>query len=376
MQTGQLRNNHDQHVARGQLVTDQASVWFPITAVDEAVRTSHGSGLSEKALMVWFAARPIAQARAAVLTAVLPTDDPVVQRLIEIAITGEAAVVDGQAITFDDSVDRLSAMVAEKHPDGLLMLDPFSGRGIIPLEAGRFGVRSVGIDLAQLAVLASRLLAEYPQMDWSHEPRLPDDWYEDRLGDERPRLIQDVEAVLNRIGRSLLDLTEPYYPKNPDGSYPWGYLWAVTIPCDGCGRRFPLVGSVVLRHPVERRNDPGQWLRLKPTGNTYACLIEDGAPPDNAQTFLKVTGQQGRVGRCLFCRHVHSLDVLKRKGFGGDYKDAILIAAENNYGDGPSKIFRQLRPDEIEAASRAEEADLDEVGSLSAIPERGDPRWQ
>ena len=41
--------------------------WFPCAAVDAAVNTPAGSGLSEKALFTWFASRPIAQARAVVL---------------------------------------------------------------------------------------------------------------------------------------------------------------------------------------------------------------------------------------------------------------------------------------------------------------------
>ena len=48
--------------------------WFPVGAVDEACRTPAGSGLTEKALFTWFASRPIAQARAAALTALLPED--------------------------------------------------------------------------------------------------------------------------------------------------------------------------------------------------------------------------------------------------------------------------------------------------------------
>jgi putative DNA methylase len=49
--------------------------WFPCVAVDETVRTPAGSGRSEKALFTWFASRPVAQARAAVLTTLLPDDD-------------------------------------------------------------------------------------------------------------------------------------------------------------------------------------------------------------------------------------------------------------------------------------------------------------
>ena len=49
--------------------------WFPVAAVDEACRTPAGSGRVEKAIFTWFASRPIAQARAAVLTALLPDDE-------------------------------------------------------------------------------------------------------------------------------------------------------------------------------------------------------------------------------------------------------------------------------------------------------------
>src|SRR5437588_11068720 len=48
--------------------------WFPCAAVDTAVGTTAGSGRSEKALFTWFASRPIAQARAAVLTTLLPDE--------------------------------------------------------------------------------------------------------------------------------------------------------------------------------------------------------------------------------------------------------------------------------------------------------------
>ena len=59
--------------------------WFPVAAVDEACRTPAGSGLTEKAIFAWFASRPIAQARAAALTSLLP-DDPALKPLVEAAI--------------------------------------------------------------------------------------------------------------------------------------------------------------------------------------------------------------------------------------------------------------------------------------------------
>ena len=46
--------------------------WFPCAEVSEASESGWGSGKSEKALFTWFAARPLAQAKAAVLTSLLP----------------------------------------------------------------------------------------------------------------------------------------------------------------------------------------------------------------------------------------------------------------------------------------------------------------
>ena len=60
------------------------------------------------------------------------------------------------------------------YPDGRpVVLDVFSGRGIIPLEAARLGAIAVGLDLSPVATLAGRILADYPLRDWSSEPPLP-----------------------------------------------------------------------------------------------------------------------------------------------------------------------------------------------------------
>ena len=58
--------------------------WFPCAAVDEACGNPAGSGKNEKAIFTWFASRPIAQARAAVATALLG-DQPGTRHLIDSA---------------------------------------------------------------------------------------------------------------------------------------------------------------------------------------------------------------------------------------------------------------------------------------------------
>src|SRR5262249_14490334 len=98
--------------------------WFPCAAVDRAVGTSEGSGRSEKAILTWFASRPIAQARAAVLTALLD-DDPGLQSTVE------AAILEGRPVVIDQLRDAIGQRYPERPP---VVVDVFSGRGIIPLE--------------------------------------------------------------------------------------------------------------------------------------------------------------------------------------------------------------------------------------------------
>jgi adenine-specific DNA methylase len=342
--------------------------WFPCAAVDEAVGTPAGSGRSEKALFTWFASRPVAQARAAVLTTLLPDHDTL-RGYVNHAIRGQRG-----------ALDHLAEIVARDHPDAPpVVLDVFSGRGIIPLEAARIGATAVGIDLSPVATLGGRLLADFPFRDWSSEPPLP---FKDPAAaaaaqarveiSGEPRLLHDVRMVLAEVGRRLIDAVAPFYPTNPDGHFPWAYLWAVTMPCDRCKRRFPLVGSLVLRHPYLRTQDIGQALRLLKRGDDWYTEVIDGAP-DQEPTFAAPAGRKGKSAVCLFCSHPHSLDAIKQKGKPplSQFQDAILAVADG--GDSARKTWRRPRPDEITAANAADDVIFVPFGKLSAMPDEPIP---
>jgi hypothetical protein len=149
---------------------------------------------------------------------------------------------------------------------------------------------------------------------------------------KEPRLLNDVRLVLAEVGQRLADAVRTYYPPNPDGRFPWAYLWAVTIPCDRCKVRFPLVGSLVLRHPYRRTQDPGQALRLLKRGADWYTEVVDGSP-DQQPTFAAPAGRRGKSAICLFCGHVHTIDAIKAKGTAGQYEDALLAVADG--GDSP-----------------------------------------
>jgi adenine-specific DNA methylase len=303
--------------------------WFPVAAVDEACGTPAGSGLTEKAVFPWFASRPIAQARAAALTALLP-DEPSLREVID------KAVRTGDPTAFNLLAERVIRDFGGTRP---VVLDMFSGRAIIPLEAARSGAKAVGIDLSPVATLAGRLLADYPARDWSAEPQLPfksesegNTFGIDNADDQRPRLLEDVEIVLAEVGRRLSAELERYYPRNANGEFPWGYLWAVTMPCDHCKRRFPLIGSLVLRFPYERRRDHGQSMLLTTHADEWTITVISG-PPTHEPTYtqsIKADGKKkkGKTARCPFCHQTHPIEAVKAKSQAREFADSLIVVCD------------------------------------------------
>ncbi len=320
--------------------------WFPCAEVSEASVSGWGSGKSEKALFIWFAARPLAQAKAAVLTSLLPwPDDPAEQERLKKLVRG---AMSGRDARHDD----LIAELRRTYPRGASMVDPFSGRAMIPLEAARLGVKAWGIDYSPVATLAGTLLADYPLRNWSSQPPLP---FGRPAGLIEDRLVADVERVLEEVGSRYARSMAEFYPQ-VNGKQPWGYLWAVTLPCQECGRRFPLTGSLVLRHPLPAKDDPGQSYRIEvdSVANTFKAAVHAG-PPTAQPTLVAISrggkAQRGKAAICPFCEHVHPKDVHTRLAAKGLGRDALLIAADID-GD-VGKVFRGPTEAERNAASAA-----------------------
>lgn len=337
--------------------------WFPCAEVSEASASGWGSGKSEKALFTWFAARPLAQAKAAVLTSLLPwpedeTEQQRLQDLVRGAMTGR-----------DAKHAELAKELSKAHPDGASMLDLFSGRAMIPLEAARLGVQAQGVDYSPVATLAGQLLADFPLRDWSQEPPLPFA-AEGTIGVLGSRLLDDVRAVLDEIGRRYAAAMADAYPK-VGGKQPWGYLWAVTLPCEECGKRFPLTGSLVLRRPLPVKGDAGQSYRIeadRPAG-TFRAVVHDGPPigqPTLAATLKAGKAVRGKSAICPFCSHVHAKATHARLMAEGLGQDALLVAADLDPVVG--KAFRQPTDAEHHAAQAAAAALSDEPEFARGVP--------
>lgn len=335
--------------------------WFPCKEVSEASSSGWGSGNSEKNLFSWFAGRPLAQAKAAVLTSLLPwPDDEQEQRDLQNLVRHAMQSRDG-------AWDRVVQRLREAYPESASLLDPFSGRALIPLEAARLGVMAHGLDYSPVATLAGSLLADYPLRDWSDEPELP-------FGEPglrfSARLIQDVYRVLEEIGKRYQEEMAEFYPKHR-GSQPWGYLWAMTLPCEECHRRFPLTGSLVLRHRLDRKGDNGQsyYIDVNRGKGTFRAVVHDGEPRGNPTLVATTRGGRKLVGKsaiCPFCDHLHPKNVHARLAAERQGRDVLLVASDIDPDVG--KLFREPTEDEVRAADEAGKALVREPGFAGGIP--------
>ena len=341
--------------------------WFPCAEVSEASESGWGSGKSEKALFTWFAARPIAQAKAAVLTSLLPWPEHEIEQrrlqdLVRTAMTGR-----------DAAHDELVAELAKTYPDGASMLDPFSGRAMIPLEAARLGATAHGVDYSPVATLAGQLLADFPLCDWTGEPDLP---FGPRVTlDTSSHLLDDVRLVLREIGKRYAECMAEVYPM-VQGKQPWGYLWAITLPCQECGHRFPLTGSLVLRHPVT--GDPGQSYRIEVDRRSgeFRVVVHDGTPvgrPTLVSRTRDGKSVKGKTAVCPFCDHAHPKPVHQRLAQEGLGLDFLLAAADLD--DRVGKKFREPTAGERAAIELAPAllAEEQPFGEFPAVPNEGIP---
>lgn len=343
--------------------------WFPCAEVSVASGSGWGTGNSEAGLFTWFAKRPLAQAKAAVLTSLLPwPEDEAGQRRLQ-------ELVRRAMVSYDSVRSDIEAELINSFGHVPSVLDPFSGRGMIPLEAARLGAVAHGIDYSPVATLASRLLADYPMRDWSNEPGLP---FAEAIAPGLHRLPEDVRQVLEEIGRRYEKQMELFYPR-PIGIQTWGYIWAVTLPCQECGLRFPLTGNLVLRHPLAKKNDPGQsyCIEIDRAAGTFKAVVHNGPPVQQPTLVAPLKGGKkvkGKSAVCSFCDHSHAKDTHQRLAAEGLGEDALLVAVDIDKRVG--KFFRAPSAEEFDAVDSAAGAlagEPDFAPGMPAVPNEAIP---
>jgi putative DNA methylase len=329
--------------------------YLPIAAINEVAqreKIGHADTHPRK-LHLWWARRPLAAARAAVYSALVPAEGRGRTPEEEAAFFNALCRWGANPLTTDQARGEVLAANAGVPPK---VLDLFAGGGAIPLEAARLGCDATAIELNPVAHLIERCMLEYPQAF----PELADDirkwgkiWVDqawDQLRDMYPP-VPGTGSGQQRLGTS-----------EHQGRRPLAYLWTRTVPCPNPAlpeHRVPLVRqtwlvrrggrNVALRTVVDKHN-----LTV-----TYK-VVEAGTPA--GLDFDPASGSKRGEATCPICGATVSADYAKQEGKAGRMGvaplAAVVLKASGRGRDYLAPGEYQL-PDDEECLRRLDKLDIE-----------------
>jgi putative DNA methylase len=350
---------------------------FPIGPVSkESVREKSIRHGHISTLHIWWARRPLAASRATALAALLPDpgDDAKRRKLLTLVekIAPWEVVRDGDSELIRQARELISQAYRGRAPR---VLDCFAGGGNISLEALRLGCQAFALDYNPVAVLLLRCVLEYPQRFGRPASRRE----ETSQGLTVERAVSPLVEAVERWGRWVLEEARrelaPFYPADPGGAIPVGYLWARTLPCQNpsCGAEIPL-----LRQTWLARKDARQVaLRLVPD---LACReVRFEIAEGKAIDFDPGVGTVARAKvRCPLCGGTIDADTTRRlfrEGKAGERIVAVILRKPGETGKRYRVATEQDRA-AFDAAAEALESKrqlLWETWGLDPVPDEPTP---
>lgn len=332
------------------------------SAREKSIRHGHISTLH-----IWWARRPLAAMRAAILASLLPapTDDAERERLHDLIggkkdpVTGKRDGVGG-LVDWDSVKDGNNARVQEArdlirkyYPKAPKVLDPFMGGGSTGLEALRLGCEAYGVELNPVAYLLELCTLVYPQKYGQPKTVYPESDGELEQGESpgmgKPKspkqlaldmqsgeaaviqnpLAEDVHKwgmwVLEEAHKEIGHLYE-----DPEERNIVAFIWARTAKCPNpvCGAEMPMVRSWWLAK-TDRKNVAIRIIVNKLTKDISFEVAENNAidfDPDEG------TMKRGTIV-CPVCGTTPSPDHLKNEGRAGRL-GAVLMSVIYDGGNG------------------------------------------
>lgn len=333
---------------------------FPLKAVsEESVREKNIRHGHISTLHIWWARRPLAASRATALAALLPDDPKHREELLSLIRDIAPWEVVARNTRDNKLIQKARELIREAF-DGQppKVLDCFAGGGAIPLEALRLGCETYALDYNPVAVLILKAVLEYPQK-FGESVSQTDGGSRGSLNLKTELTVNPLLEAVKRWGNWVLEEArkelERFYPKDPDGSIPVGYIWARTLPCQNpaCGVEIPLMRQT--------------WLAKKDNKKVALRMI-----PNRAQKrvdFEIVEGkkidfdpEEGTVSRahvrCPVCKGTIDDDTTRRL-FREGKADQRMVAVVLHHPKRTGKSYRLPTKRDLEAY-RAAEATLEE----------------
>jgi len=319
---------------------------------------------------VWWARRPLSASRTTIFAALVPepkdVDELNARRnfIIELSKRGNS---NNRKLLDKARKDILKANDG-KPPK---VLDPFGGGGSIPLEALRLGCETYTGDLNPVAVLIQKATLEYPQKYGKSVKRDTGNALLDKS--EVNPLLEDVKKwadwVLEEAKKDIGD----FYPNDPDGSVPVGYIWARTIPCQNpsCRAEIPLMRQYWLAKKSRRKIALYPYAKdgkveFKIVGTGYEKMPDD-FDPDKGTVSRAVTV-------CPVCGSTVEANTTRRlfkEGKAGERMVAVILTKPGETG----KRYRIATEDDMKVFNRAAEymegkrRKLHELWGINPVPD-------
>ena len=335
--------------------------WLPVAAIGAESQRERGASSALPPLYflhVWWARRPLAASRAAVLASLLPAwsaDWPedlrrkfpsreVYQqwflRLIGILgdpVTGRKLIQDakekslklqsnpyGYPRSFTNTPEEADLVLMRRLLEATwgeavpTVLDPMSGGGSIPFEALRFGFRTHANELNPVAATILKATLDYPaRYGMRRIAPITDGEPESAAGTGRT-LAEWIKTYGNEMARRIEKRLAPFYPRQ-EGEKIFAYVWSRTVACPATGKPVPLSpnwwlqkgGDTVAVRLVCEKDRAACRFEIVKGNRAAAARPDDGTirrgtavSPWTGEVidgdYIKAEAQAGRMGQQLY----------------------------------------------------------------------------
>ena len=335
--------------------------WFPVREISiESVRERAASSALPPIyyLHVWFARRPLATARAAIIGALVPSNFPkqdffkllgipsdvnITERFEEFLrrkskkIKGNYPLLWKRSYTHNPTIDEIQtlnrAIESEINTQKTLLFDPMAGGGSIPLEAIRLGFPVIANDLNPVAYLCLKGTTEYPVLF-------------------REKILQEVKKFCDTIHEKAHNDLAKFFPKYGDEEI-YAYLWARTVSCPHCGLIIPLSPNWWI---VNQENEKIA-VQMNWTSTDNKCKFQIIKNPDvsifDPDSGTTVSGD-AQCPRCKSKLEGEKLKDLAQEGKMGHQLYGVCTKIPKRSGRGKDWVFRNPTDEEYDVLENIE----------------------